>query len=206
VKGLLRLLGVGGSELPASDLDAARRTGIDAYDLVDQLARGPARLAAWKAYALQTYGDKLLASADKPGFVREETAVLAQSLFTLAGIWLDRARTLATDPASVSEEELRQPLPHWHTPERTQDQVIGMRETLAALRAYVASDLAAQQLGEPLTTKLREQLARVDKEIQNVEILWIPRPPSEIQDAIGGALVLGLDEAYSLGAALADPG
>jgi len=55
MKGLSRLMGLLATDaadaadgVPVSGLQAVRLTGMDAYELVDRLARGPARTAAWK--------------------------------------------------------------------------------------------------------------------------------------------------------------
>jgi len=61
-------------EIPTKDLVAFGRAGSDAYDLLDQVpASGYARLCAWNAYVLQTYGDKLIDALETPGFASPET-------------------------------------------------------------------------------------------------------------------------------------
>ena len=56
-------------EVSAADLTAYASANGDAYDLLESVpAEGPARLAAWCAFVLQTHADNLLASGSAPGF------------------------------------------------------------------------------------------------------------------------------------------
>jgi len=48
-----------------SDLRSSQARGADAYGLAERLPPGPEREAAWAAYALQTYGDKLIDASVK---------------------------------------------------------------------------------------------------------------------------------------------
>ena len=74
------LFGFFSANVPAKRLAPFRAAGGGAYDILDRVpAPGWARLASWNAFALQTYGDNLIASGPRPGFVRPETADLAQS-------------------------------------------------------------------------------------------------------------------------------
>jgi hypothetical protein len=75
---LPRLKALVRADVPVDALDSVRRVGIDAYDLVDELPRGQARLAAWNAYALQTYGDKLLAASETANYVPADTAFVSR--------------------------------------------------------------------------------------------------------------------------------
>ena len=162
----------------------------DAYDLVDRLPRGPARVAAWNAYACQTYADKLIAACRDSGRTRPDTALLVRDLSALVLVWLDCAEG-ADAPRDL-------PFPHWHTPDRSWEQLVGMRETLEALRTYVAFDLA-QTGGD------EAELRVIDESLETVSSLWIRRPPPELRAGIGGALRNGLDAAYALGQRLAAP-
>lgn len=145
-----------------------------AYELVDELPSGPARAAAWAAYALTTYADKLHAADGLSDVVVEA--------YTRAGDCLDLA---AAGGGMVPDA-----LPHWHTPVRSHEQLIGMRDALETLRTYLAYELHDEHAPE---------LASVDAQLAKVDELWIRRPPAEIRGAIGSALAIGLDEAYALG-------
>lgn len=191
-------------DLRARELAPAARAGMEAYDLVDRLPRGPARLAAWNAYVLQTYADKLISACRPAGYVRADTASVAQDIYELAGVWLGRARQLTADPDHPDrvKSEL---LPHWHTPIRSQDQLRGMRDTLEALRAFVAFDLGNLEADATLIDTLRGRLHELDATADAIEHLWIARPTAELRAGAGSLLTRGLDQAYALGQLLADP-
>src|SRR5919201_93087 len=121
--------------------DALRCLAIDAYDLVDELPRGAARVAAWNAYVLQTYADKLIAATQTGGSVDGDTARLTRAAYELAGSYAERARQLSSVSTNGALPVLPEALPHWHTPIRSHKQLVGMRETLEALRIYLAYDL-----------------------------------------------------------------
>jgi hypothetical protein len=147
---------------------------VSAYDLVDELPSGPARAAAWAAYALTTYADKLAAADGRSDVVAEAYARAAACL----------------DAAQSGGGALPSALPHWRTPVRSRGQLLGMRDALGALRTYLAYELHDEHA---------PQLARIDAQLTRVDELWIERPPDEIRGAIGSALAIGLDEAYALG-------
>ncbi len=206
---VLRLLGFLGSHVAEAvdgvsiaSLQSVRQAGADAYQLVEQLPRGRARLAAWNAYALQTYGDKLLDGGVNPSFTSQETAALASELFALSGWWVDQAHRLVADP-SQRADQLRDPLPHFHTPIRSQAQLVGLRSTLEVLRAFVAYDLASLKLDDASSTELRDRLAAIDDTVATANILWLERPPRELRAGIGDALTRGLERVYALGQTLA---
>lgn len=181
-----RLFAWARGDVAEQSLAAERNRCVDAYELVDGLPPGPARQAAWAAYVLQTYGDKLIGASNVEGWVRPDTATLARASFRLAAGCLaavqDGGRGVPEAP------------PHWHTPIRSHEQLVGMRETLEALRTYLAFELGND--GAP-------QLAPVDVELARVDRLWIERAPAEIRGGIGSALVRGLDAAYAVGRGLA---
>jgi len=176
------------SGAPAARLGALGREGTDAYDLVDRLPRGQARIAAWNAYVCQTYADKLVGACRDSHFARSDTAALVRDLYALVPMWLERAE-VAGAPRDL-------PFPHWHAPDRCWEQLVGMRETLEALRTYLAFDLA-QTGGD------EAELGTVDDSLETVTSLWIRRPPPELRAGIGDALRRGLDAAYALGQRLA---
>ena len=116
---LRRLTGLG---VPAEGV--ARGRGVADAALVDTLPAGPERAAAWKAYALQTYGNRLL---DRCGEVLPpETARVVAACF---------------DGAT-------QELPRWATAARSRAELAAMRDTLEALRADLGLRLDAGRLAE----------------------------------------------------------
>ena len=165
-------------------LAAYGRDGADAYDLVDRLPRGRARVAAWNAYACQTYADKLADSCRRPS---DKTIRVVRSLYALAVTWLERS---ALDAGGSQELEL----PAWGTPVRSRDQLVGMRNTLDALRTYVAYALSPE---------LEPRLDAVDERLRAVDALWIERPTPELRGGIGDRLAAGIREAIALGQVLA---
>ena len=179
-----------------SDLRSSQARGADAYGLAEQLPFGPAREAAWAAYALQTYGDKLVDACEAGGLVPLETARVARTAFDLAGVCLQAARRTG----SASPQTLPACLPLWSSPARTHEQLVGMKETLDDLRTYLAFEL---QTGDPASLK---QLAPIDAKLASVALLWIEHAPPEIRGGIGDALTSGLDSAYRLGRLLARDG
>jgi hypothetical protein len=202
---LPRLRALARVDVPVDELGSFRRVGIDAYDLVDELPRGPARRAAWNAYALQTYGDKLLAASATADYVSADTAFVSQCAYQLVGMCLECARQLASEAGNMSLPGIPASLPHWHTPVRTHEQLVGMREALEALRTYVAFDLQTFATDDPSLANLRGKLAVIDAELETVDLLWIARPPAELRGGIGDALTRGLDQAFELGQLLANP-
>lgn len=175
---LRRLRSYLSSDVSTSDIDALRARCDGATDLVDQLQNGPARSAAWAAYALQTYADKLLAACSVDGYIAPETAGVARASYKLAATCLDVARGGAG--------EIPERPPHWRTPVRSHEQLVGMRDALEGLQTYLAY-------------ALRGGVPEVDAQLAKVERLWIERAPAEIRGAIGDALANGLDLAYELG-------
>jgi hypothetical protein len=167
--------------MPASGFAPLRARCVGASDLVDSLPSTPARSAAWAAYALEAYGDALLAACARDGYVDVETAPVARRAFVLAGICVDVARGGAGDvPRS---------LPHWQTVPRSHEQLVGMRETLESLRTYLAYELGSDDA----------EIAPIDAELAKVDRLWIAHAPAEIRGGLGDALANGLDLAYALG-------
>ena len=164
-------------DMSVARLAPARERCIEAYDLVERLPRGPARGAAWAAYALLTYGDKLVAATEGDGYVEAETELAERCLGLGAAI-----------PAT---------LPHWRAGVRSQHQLRGMLDALEALRTFLAFDL-----GSVPGRGFEARLAAVDEDLRKANSLWIPRPTPELRGGIGDALVAGLDDAYALGRAM----
>jgi hypothetical protein len=80
-----------------------------------------------------------------------------------------------------------------------------MRDALVALHAYVADDLSGFETNAVDSAQLHDALAKIDRQLETVDILWIKHPPAEIRGGIGTELCRGLDNTYALGRALADP-
>jgi hypothetical protein len=194
------LMGLIGVDISVRKLDRIREASVDAYDLVDQLPRGAARLAAWNAYVLRTYADKLVAACQTGEYVRPVTANVALQLYELSGRWVERAQQIAAGTAGPA---LPEPLPHWHTPVRSQDELAGMRDTLDVLRVQLTFELQRFDANDPSLSGLRERLAAVNAKVDTVDGLWLRRAPDELRGGIGDALTNGLDLAYALGQSLA---
>jgi len=160
-------------------LSSYGRNGTDAYDLVDRLSNGPARVAAWNAYICQTYGDKLAESCTHEP---EVAAPFVRALYDLACTWLERVH--------APSEELDLRLPAWGTLVRSQQELTAMRETLVVLRTYVAFDIGEDD----------PRLAAVDDRVREADALWIPRATPELRAGIGSALITGIEAAAALGA------
>lgn len=160
--------------------------GSEAYELVDVLPCGDARAAAWAAFALQTYGDKLVA-ADPDGYLPADTARFAAEAFRLAAKCVDAARD---GPASVPRH-----LPRWHTSLRSQDQLAGMRDALEALRTYIAYEVRDR----PDDPVVAQHLADIEGDLRQAERLWVGRDSPDIRAGLASALSRGLDRAYRLG-------
>jgi hypothetical protein len=191
MRGLARLVSWLRGEL--SEAEVARSPGGgDAYDLVDVLPCGPERAAAWSAYALQTYGDKLLAASD--GFVGGEEAGVAAEAFALAAHCADAAKS------GEALSALPRSLPRWRTMGRSEEQLAGMRSTLEALRTYIAYELR----GRDDAAAHAARLAEIDADLRQVERLWIARESPDIRGGLASALSRGLDRAYMLGRAVTD--
>ena len=170
-------------DVPVSRLNPVRQQCLDAYDRVEQLPRGPERRAAWAAYALVTYGDKLLDGER----VDRMTAHVASEAYALS------ARCLASGAVPGA-------LPRWGAGTRSEAQLRGMQETLVALQTFLAFDA-----GPAPAAATASKLAALDARLATVARLWVPRPTAELRGGIAGALRAGLDDAYVLGLELAQP-
>jgi hypothetical protein len=159
------------------DASAWRELALQTYDLVDKLPPGPQRVAAWNAYALQLYGDKLLECDDSA-----ETRELARTCHRLAVDCVGGARTVDR-------------VPRWHTPVRSVAQLRGMREALDALSTHVAYDVERRDDAAAFA----DELAAVEEKRRTVDLLWIRRPTPEIRGGLGDALMTGLDRVVALG-------
>ena len=179
-----------------SDIRSSQARGADAYGLAEQLPLGPKREAAWAAYALQTYGDKLVDACEADGLVPFATARVARTAFDLA----DTCMQLVRQAGAMPPQALPACLPRWSSPSPTHEQLVGMKETLEDLRTYLAFEL---QNGDPASLK---QLAAIDAKLASVALLWIEHAPPEIRGGIGDALTSGLDAAYRWGRVLARGG
>jgi hypothetical protein len=194
-------------DIPTKDLIAYGRAGSDAYDLLDQFsAPGYARLCAWNAFVLQTYGDKLLAAVPTPGFASPETAEQVAMLYQFVGGWIARARQAAADPAYRLDVYVPQALPHhWQTSPRTVEQLTGMRDAFQTAQASLAADLSAYDDDEATGSRLKALGLAVDSTADYLDKLWTHEPGPELRSTLGATLTDGLGRAYQLGQVLAVP-
>ena len=190
------LLGLIGGDIRVQTLDRVRGSSVDAYDLVDRLPRGSACLAAWNAYVLRTYADKLVSACQTGDYIDPDAATVAFRLYELSGQWVECAQGVSSSP------DLSEPLPHWHTPIRSQAELAGMRDTLDVLRVYLTDAIQRLPVDDPVTPQLQERLAAVNAKVDRVDGLWLPRAPDDLRGGIGDALADGLDIAYALGQTL----
>ena len=194
--GVLRALRIWSrSGVHAAALRSGLSLGPDAYGLADRLPRGPQREAAWAAYALQTFGDKLVDACPAGGLVPFDTARVASAAFAEA----DACVQLAGQEGAASPQAPPGRLPRWSSPSPTHEQLVAMKDTLEDLRTNLAFDLAA----DPADSPARTQLAAIDAKLASVDLLWIEHAPAAIRGGIGDALTIGLDAAYHLGRQLA---
>ena len=194
-------------DVSTKDLIAYGRAGSDAYDLLDQLpALGYARLCAWNAFVLQTYGDKLLEAGESPGFASPETAHQVAVLYEFVGSWLARARQAAATEDYRLDVYVPQGLPHqWNVTPLTLDQLAGMRDTLQAAQARLVSDLGAFKRDTPARERLESLALAVASDAEYVDKLWTQDPGPDLRATLGETLEDGLDRAYRLGQVLAVP-
>lgn len=191
---------------PLDALTRMQSQSADAYLLIDEAPAGSwERVAAWNAFFHQIYADNLLPEARAPDSTAYETVRVVAELYDLAAGWLERAAELRANPGSALEVDLRTPLPHWHTPVRTLAELDGMRATLEDGRIRVASELEGFAGPDGRREALAARLARVDANIEKVELVWVSRRSEEIRGAIGDALTRGLDGVSVLGQLLARP-
>jgi hypothetical protein len=194
-------------DIPTKDLIAYGRAGSDAYDLLDQLsASGYPRLCAWNAFVLQTYGDKLLAAVQTPGFAPPETAEQVATLYQFVGGWIARARQAAADPGYRLDVYVPQALPHhWQTAPRTTEQLTGMRDAFQAAQATLVSELGASAGDDGAGARLKALGLGIDSVAEYLDKLWTHEPGPELRATLGATLTDGLNRAYQLGQVLAVP-
>jgi len=178
---LARLRSLFKDGVPVRAITPLRARCVGASDLVDTLPTGPARSAAWAAYALETYADALLAACARDGYIGLDTARVARVSFVLAGTCVEIAQG--------AQGDIPRSLPHWETVPRSHEQLVGMRETLESLRTYLAYELGSDDA----------DVVQIDAQLATVERLWIERAPPAIRGGIGDALSNGLDLAYEIG-------
>jgi hypothetical protein len=194
-------------EIASGDLVAYGRAGGDAYDLLDDVpATGIARLAAWNAFVLQTFGDNLLASTPTAGYIAVDTADFVRVLYELVGGWLARAHAAAASPSYRLDVYVPQSLPHhWQIEPRTIEQLGGMKTTLEAIQARVASHLQGLHDENGAHERLRTLMSATDSAVDYAGKLWTRAPGQELRQTLGTTFRDGLDNAYQLGQLLAMP-
>jgi hypothetical protein len=96
-----------------------RERCLEAYDAIDSAPYGPQRRAAWAAYVLVTYADKVLDAS--PAFARQA--------YTLAASCLE--------PGAIAPRAL----PRWGPGTRSEAQLHGMQDTLEVAYTFLAYEL-----------------------------------------------------------------
>jgi hypothetical protein len=185
---------------------AAYGTGNgDAYDLLEQVPEeGPARLAAWCAFVLQSHADNLLASGSSPGFCDQEALEEARALYELAGGWLDRARTARARPGSSLDVVVPQPYLRPHGPQGT-GEVAALRATVETVQSRLGADLAGCRTGST-AERLRPTLAVLQSAVDAASGLDAGHGASpDLKAAIAQRLLAALDRGFQAGQLLASP-
>ena len=192
-------------EVSTSALAAFGTANGDAYDLLEAVGvEGPARLAAWCAFVLQTHADRLLASGSAPGFCDQEAFVEARTLYELAGSWLDRARVARARPEPTLGVVLPQPYPRPHGPQGS-GEVAALRATLETVQSRLGADLAACR-ERAIAARLSPTLAVLQQAIDAAAGLDAGHGPSpDLKAAMAQTLLAALDRGFQAGQLLALP-
>jgi hypothetical protein len=188
------------------ELEPYRRAGSDAYDLIDLVPPASwARLAAWNAFLLQVYGDRMLAAGSNSRYVMTDVATFARALYSWANIWVIETRKAIASESYRFVFSLPHELPHWGDRAYADARLDGMRSTLDTGRTRAASDL--EQFAGDAASKdiLRVRLAHIDAEAEYVARLWTQKPGLELRGTLGDQLVTSLDRVFELGHLLAQP-
>jgi len=191
--------------MPLREIDPFRRAGTDAYAFLDEVApESFARLAAWNAFALQTYADNLVAAASQWRYVSADIAIFARRVYQLVNAWLEEARKADASNAYRFRFDLPYPLPQCRS-FHSNELLRGMRTTLETLRTRVNYELERFEGEERRREYLRWRRAQFESELEYAEGLWTRRPSDEVRSAIASTLQAGLDHAYEVGQLLALP-
>ena len=134
-----RLAASARGDVRTADLLAYGGANSDAYDLVEQLTEpGPARFAAWSAWVIQTYADKLLVERA----TRARRRTLRHGCCTTSPrAWVERVRQAQADPSMQLIVAIPQPLPRPPVVPPDADQLAGMKLTLDAVLARAGADV-----------------------------------------------------------------
>ncbi|HEY4346933.1 MAG TPA: hypothetical protein VGM80_05040 [Gaiellaceae bacterium] len=192
-------------EVSTAALSAYASSNADAYSLLDEgPSTGAARLAAWCAFMLQTYADRLLTSGADAGFASPEAFEQARVNYQLVGPWLMRARAAALSPAAYElDVSVPQRLPQT-PPERDAQQLAAMRRTLEVAQARAGVELERLS-GDPVHSRLVPTFSSLQSALDACAALSAPGADESVFAAVGQALQDGLDRAYELGQLVALP-
>jgi hypothetical protein len=188
-------------EVSTSALEAYGTSNNDAYDLLERVSpEGPAQLAAWCAFVLQTHGDNLIASGSSPGFCSREALDDATQLYQLAGAWLNRARAAQARTDYVLDTVV--PQPYLKQGPQGDGQVKALRKTLWTVQSRLGAHLNARS-SEPVYARLAPTLPALQSALDTGAGLPGSKPSPELLATIGATLVAALDRAYQAGQLLA---
>ena len=189
-------------EQPIKPLLAFGGANAAAYDLLDGVPpRGFARVAAWCAFVLQTYGDKVLTAGNDDGYASAGACMQAQMLYEFARGWLERAQRAAADPDYRLTLGIPQPLPRPMNVPPERDQIAGMRTTLEVLQARAGAALA--EADASVAERLRPSLLAMQSALDAAPVRGAHR--EEARAAVARTLEDGLEQGYTLGQLLAMP-
>jgi hypothetical protein len=194
------------ADVRLSQVDPYRRAGSDAYDLIDLVPLASwARLAAWNAFLLQVYADRLVTAGSNGRYVMVDVATFARVLYSWANVWVIETRKALASDSYRFVFALPHPLPHWGDRIYTDARLQGMQSTLETGRTRAASDLEQFAGDAPSKDALRVRLAQIDAEAEYVARLWTQKPGLELRCTLGDQLVASLDRVAELGHLLAQP-
>ena len=197
-----RLSAAARGEVSTRALEMYGTANHDAYDLLERLPpEGPARLAAWCAFVLQTHADNLIHSGSAAGFCDREAFEDATTLYRLAAGWLDRARAGQASTDYVLDTVVPQPYVKPRGPQG-EGQVKALRLTLWTVQSRLGADLAARS-AEPVYARLAPTLASLQSALDTGAGLPASKPSPELLATIGSTLLGALDRAYQGGQLLA---
>jgi hypothetical protein len=196
-----RLSAAAHGEVSTSALEAYGTSNNDAYDLLERVpSEGPARLAAWCAFVLQTHADNLIASGSGPGYCDRDAFDDATRAYQFAGTWLDRARAAQARADYVLDTVV--PQPYLKLGPQGEGQAKALRKTLWTLQSRLGAHLNARS-SEPVYTRLAPTLPALQSALDTGAGLPNSKPSPELLATIGATLISALDRAYQAGQLLA---
>jgi hypothetical protein len=191
-------------EVSTAELAAYGAANGDAYDLLDTLPpEGPARLAAWCAFVVQTHADNLIASGQRQGFCERGALDEASMLYQFAGGWLDRARTASTSGGYRLDVVVPQPYFRFTGPQGA-PQVSALRRTAETVQSRLGADLA-ERSAQPIYERLAPAMRGLQAALDSAAGAGVGKPSPELLATIAQTLQIAVDRAYQAGQLLAMP-